>query len=180
MITGVHRLARPAAPWAAIGMAVAATSFWSLEFDTSILSDSLYANSIVFAFGFLFWGLATGSRAVLAASSAAIAATIATRPAGLFLIVTFAITVIYLWHTGRTWRQIAAFAIPLPALMLALSLYNLAVAGVFGITAWGEANIAVATFTFWEQDPSYPPEVNDPDREDSVEPWSDGRGAPHS
>jgi hypothetical protein len=160
LISGVHRMAPRAAPLAAVAMAAAATSFWSVEYDTSVLSESLYANAIVFAFGLLFWALATGSRTAFVASSAAIAATIATRPAGLFLVGTFAIVLIYLWHSGRTWRQIAAFAMPFPALMLVLCLYNLAVSGVFAITAWGEANIAVATFTFWEQDPSYPPEVN--------------------
>jgi hypothetical protein len=161
MIAGAHRLARAASPWVAIAMAAWATSFWSLEFDTSILSDSLYASAIVFAFGFLLWGLAAGSRALLAASSVAIAAAIATRPAGLFLAVTFAIAAIYLWHTGRSWRLIAAFALPFPALMLALSLYNFSIAGVFAVTAWGEANLAVATFTFWEEDPAYPPAVNE-------------------
>ena len=161
MIAGVHRLARAAAPWVAVALAAWATSFWPLQFDTSILSESLYASAIVFAFGFLFWGVASGSRALLAASSVAIAAAIATRPAGLFLAVSFAIAAIYLWHTGRSWRVIAAFALPFPALMLALSLYNWTIAGVFAITAWGEANLAVATFTFWEQDPSYPPDVNE-------------------
>ena len=161
LIAGAHRLVRPASPWVAIAMAAWAASFWPLQFDTSILSESLYASAIVFSFGFLFWGMAAGSRGLLAASSVAIAAAIATRPAGLFLAVTFAIAVIYLWHTGRSGRLIAAFALPFPALMLSLSLYNWAVAGVFAVTAWGEANLAVATFTFWEQDPSYPPEVNE-------------------
>jgi hypothetical protein len=161
LIAGAHRLVRPASPWIAIAMAAWAASFWPLQFDTSILSESLYASAIVFSFGFLFWGMAAGSRGLLAASSVAIAAAIATRPAGLFLAVTFAIAAIYLWHTGRSWRLIAAFALPFPALMLSLSLYNWAVAGVFAVTAWGEANLAVATFTFWEQDPSYPPDVND-------------------
>ncbi len=161
LIAGAHRLARPSSPWVAMAMAAWAASFWPLQFDTSILSESLYASAIVFSFGFLFWGMAAGSGGLLAASSVAIAAAIATRPAGLFLAVTFAIAACYWWHSGRSWRLVAAFALPFPALMLLLSLYNWAIAGVFGVTAWGEANLAVATFTFWEQDPSYPPEVNE-------------------
>ncbi len=161
LVAGTHRLIRPAAPLVAVAMAAWAASFWPLQFDTSILSESLYASAIVFSYGFLFWGIAARSRALLAASSVATAASIATRPAGLFMAVTFAIAVIYLWRSGRPRRLIAAFAVPFPALMLFLSLYNWAIAGVFAVTAWGEANLAVATFTFWEQDPSYPPEVNE-------------------
>lgn len=82
------------------------------------------------------------------------------RPAGLFLVVPFFLTVVYLWWSGRTLGETLAFAVPFPALLLALCVYNWNVAGMFTVTGWGEANIAAATFIYWEPDPAYPDDVN--------------------
>ena len=161
LIFGVHRLRPAASPWAAIAMAAWATGFWPLQHDTSILSESVYASTIIFAIGFLIWSLAGGGAAIFALASIAIALAIATRPAGLFLLVLFVLIAVYLRHTRRTRAEIMAFVVPFPALMLALALYNWSVSGVFTITAWGEANLSVSTFTFWEPSPDYPPEINE-------------------
>lgn len=159
LIYGVYRLCRPAALWVAIAMAGAATSFWPLHHDTSILSESLYASAIVFSFGFLSCALATGSRAIYAASSASMALVLCARPAGLFLVVIYVLVTAYVWWT-RTRPQTAAFAVPFPLILAVLATYNFFVASSFTTTAWAEANLAVATFTFWEKSDGYPDDVN--------------------
>lgn len=161
VVVGAFRLRRSAAPWVALAMAAAATGFWPLRHDTSILSESPYTTAIWLAFGFMAWALGTRSRLAFAASSASLALVIYMRPAGVFLVVPFALTVFYLWHSGRSRGEALAFAIPFPALLFVLSFYNWNVAGVFNVTGWGEANLAAATFIYWEPDPSYPPEIND-------------------
>lgn len=159
LIYGVFRLCRPASLWVAIAMAGAATSFWPLQQDTAILSESIYASAIVFSFGFLAWALATEGAWAFAASSVSMALVLCARPAGLFLVVIYLLVAFYLWRT-RTRPQLAAFVVPFPLILALLSTYNFFVASSFTTTAWAEANLAVATFTFWERSDAYPDDVN--------------------
>jgi hypothetical protein len=134
--------------------------FQSMEHDTAMLSESLYASFLMFAFGALIAGLRQARPLWLAVASASMGFAILTRPAGMFLLVTFAIVAAWLLWRRFPRVALAAFAIPLPLLMLSMSYYNLRVVRAFAPTTWGEANLAVATFLYWEPDPSYPPEIN--------------------
>jgi hypothetical protein len=147
--------------WAALGMAVFTTGLWSFENDTSLMSDSLYSTSIIFAFAFLILGLARRRPFMLAMSSLAMAAAVLLRPAGIFLFVVYLMCLAFLAWNRFGWKSAISFAIPLPTAMLLLCTYNLFTLGAFVLTEFGEINIAFATFTFWEQDAGYPPEVND-------------------
>jgi len=160
LVYAVHRLWRPLAPWVALCLAGFITGLWSIEHDTAVLSESLYVSCIVFGAGFLILALATSRAAYFAASSAAVGLAILTRPAGLFLVVPYVFSVWFLVWNSRPRSHVFAFMLPLPLLVLSVSSYNYVTSGVFNVTAWGEANLAVATFTMWDVDPSYPADVN--------------------
>ena len=141
-------------------MALFLFGFTTLEHDTAMLSESVYANCLMLAFGGLLMGLRDRRPGWLAWASTAMALAILTRPAGMFLVVTFVIVAAWLaWRRFPRWCLVA-FALPLPIILLSMSYYNLKVVRAFAPTTWGEANLAVATFVYWEQDPAYPPEIN--------------------
>jgi hypothetical protein len=160
MVVGAHRLKPALAPGVTIAMAAFLTGLWHIEHDTSILSETLYVNCIVFGIGFLILGFASGNAVHFAAASTALGLTILTRPAGLFLLAPFVLSLAFLLWNRHPLPQTLAFAVPLPLLLFALSSYNYYNAGVFAVTAWGEANLAVATFTMWDTRPDYPEKVN--------------------
>ena len=161
MLTAVQRLS----PYFALPTAFA-LSGWacgnsSLEYDTSLLAESLLASCYVFAFSFLLWGIATRHYWPLLLASFFMAWAIMTKPAALFLLVIYLLIVAFLFHNRFAVAALAAFALPLPCLLLLLSAYNYAKIGSFTINAYGENELSFATLTFWEQDPSYPQAVND-------------------
>jgi hypothetical protein len=148
----------------AVALVAAQFGGQSLNFDTSPQSDSLLGNFYTLSFACLVLGVACDQPRWLSASSAAMALAIWTKPAGLFLAVIVALGVFFIWRnrgraTGfapRMWH----FATPVVALLLSLSLYNATRADHFGVSSWGEMNVAGATMILWETDPSYPSTVN--------------------
>jgi hypothetical protein len=131
------------------------------EHDTSILSESLYTSLLMFGFAGLLVGIRKASSRWLAWASAAMALAILTRPAGIFLEVTYVIIGAWLLFNRFPRRAVAAFLIPFPVLLLAMCTYNWKTVGVFATTTWGEANLAGATLLAWQTDPEYPPEINE-------------------
>ena len=162
LVYALYRWRRWLALPAAVGMAGYLVATSTIEHDTGMLSESLYSTLLVFSFAALLLGLrGVGRAGWMAASSAGMGLAILTRPAGMFLIVTFLLVVAFAaWNRfGR--RALLAFALPMPVLLLAMCIYNQRTLDVFAISAWGEANLAVGTFTYWEPDPAYPPDINE-------------------
>jgi hypothetical protein len=149
-----------ATPFIAVALGAFLSSNAALEHDTAMLSESVYASGLQISFASLAIGLVSSSPRWLALASTAFALTILTRPAGMFLIVIFLLVVTFAWWNRAPRRAIAAFALPMPALLLSMCLYNWSTIGVFNVTAWGEANLAGATFSYWQTDPTYPEHVN--------------------
>ena len=160
MVYACHAWRRALAIPAALALALFLFGFTTLEHDTAMLSESLYSSLLIIAFAALMLGLRRRNGRWLALTSICMALAIMTRPAGMFLVVVYVFVV--LWLLWRRFPRLAsaAFAVPLPALLVALSLYNMVIVRVFAPTTWGEANLAVATFLLWQTDPSYPPEIN--------------------
>jgi hypothetical protein len=152
---------RPGLAWpATIAMCGMLGSAQVLFYEISILSDSMYASSLAVAAALLILAFVRKSPAPLALASAAMAFAILVRPAGSFLAVIFAIVVAGLAWNRAGWRNIAAFAVPFPSILLALCTYNAATISRFTVNPFGEANLTGATALFWEKDPSLPPAVN--------------------
>ncbi len=89
MIFSVHRTNYWLSPFVAVGLAGWATGSIVLEHDTFMLSESLYASCLLFAFSFLLNGLVAKSRADMFLASLAMGGAIWTRPAGMFLLPLF-------------------------------------------------------------------------------------------
>lgn len=132
-----------------------------MEHDTAMLSESLYTTLLMLSFSGLLLAIRRRDHPrPLATASTTMALAILTRPAGTFLVVTYAVVLAWLFWSRYRSRAIAAFATPLPALLLLMCTYNWRTVGSFAVSTWGEANLAVATFTYWQPDPTYPPRVN--------------------
>ena len=160
LVYGAYRW-KPVLAWPTlIVIALFLFGFTTIEHDTAMLSESVYTSCLMLSFAGLIIGLRDWQWGWLALSSAAMALAILTRPAGMFLIVTYALITAWLLWKRVSWRPLLAFAIPFPLLMVTMSVYNQLHVDVFAPTTWGEANLAVATFLYWETDPGYPPEVN--------------------
>ena len=160
MIYAIHRFHSVLSPWAAVGLAGYFTGALALESDTALLSESLYVDFVLFSFASLLIALTTRRALFLGLSSAGIGAAIFTRPAGLFLVGMYLLVMIFALLNGYGVKRLASFALPLPVMLLVLSLYNYLLVGAFTPTGFGESQIAFATFTFWEQDAAYPPQIN--------------------
>jgi len=129
-------------------------------YDVALLSDSLYASSIIAAVALLFLAFRGFNPLPLAMASAAMALCILVRPAGEYFIVVYAAVFAYLVWQRRPVRSVAAFLAPFPALVLGLCAYNYATISNFGVSSFGEANLVGATALFWEPDPRLPDSVN--------------------
>jgi hypothetical protein len=160
LVYAAHCWRRSLAIPAALVTALFLWGFTTIEHDTAILSESVYTSLLMIAFGALLTGLNRRRWLWLAISSAAMALAILTRPAGMFLLGTYLIVIVFLAWQRRGWRQAIGFAVPLPLLLLMMCTYNYRLVGVFAPTTWGEANFAVATQISWQTDPAYPPEIN--------------------
>ena len=160
MLYAIHRFRRALSPWAAVGLAAYFTGAIALESDTDLLPESLYVGFILFSFASLILALTTKKALFFGFSSAGIGAVILTKPAGLFLVGMYLLVIAFALFNGYGARRVASFALPLPVMLLALSLYNYLLVGAFTPTGFGESQIAFATFTFWEQDSRYPPQIN--------------------
>jgi hypothetical protein len=146
---------------AAIAMIAFYCGVTPMESDSAMLSESLYTSFIVLSFGFLLYSFSkNGSVFSFASGSFFMAATLLTRPGGIFLIVSFLMVALYMLWNQYSRILIASYLAPFLLMVLSMCAYNYMTVRVFSITAWGEANLAVATFTFWEKDESYPADIN--------------------
>jgi len=156
----VHRAFPALTLPAALVLAGVAAGPETVFYETSILSDSLFATLVLAASAGLMAGLATRSPGWLALASAAMAGAVLVRPAGLFYAVIYVLALAFLAWNRAPRRALAAFAAPFAGLLLVAATYNAATFGRFTVTAVGGANLAAATAPYWEPSPDFAPEVN--------------------
>ena len=162
VVMATYRWKRSLGLFASISMIAFFCSVTSIESDTSMLSESPYASFMVLSFALLIHAFSQSGRWIsFASSSFFMAASLLVRPNGMYLFVTFLMIASYMLWNRYSSRLIVAFIAPFVLVVTSMCVYNYVTINVFSVTAWGEANLAVATFTFWEKDESYPPEVND-------------------
>lgn len=162
IIIATYRWKRVLGLMASISMIAFFCSITSIESDTAMLSESPYTSLMVLSFALLVHAFSQSGWWVSFASSAFfMAASLLVRPNGMYLFVTFLMIVVYMLWNKYSPGLVVAFIAPFVLMVTSMCLYNYITINVFSVTAWGEANLAVATFTFWEKDESYPPDVND-------------------
>jgi hypothetical protein len=161
LVSGVYALSPSLAPWAAIATAISRASLGVFDLDVSLMADSLYTSVLLVMTGFMVRVFAPPARARdLVGVSLFMAAAIVTRPAGMFLIVTYLVLLLVLVRAGTATGRLAFLAIPLPLALLALCAYNALTVGQFAISPWGTANVVGATACFAKPSPKYPPGMN--------------------
>jgi len=139
----------------ALALGVFASSSIHVRLDCTLLTDSLFANLILFSLALLLLGLGLKRKWILAAASLAMAATILVRPAGLFLVPVSLLVIAFLLsgHYGRS--AVTAFALPMASLLLALGIYNRLTIGSFAVSTFSEYSLISLTSTFLEEHPSF-------------------------
>lgn len=132
----------------------------SIFHNTGLFSDNLYIIFLIFFYALLILAVKKEKWVSFSAASLCMAFAILTRPAGLYLIVIFLIVLLFLIRNKYPLQAILNFAAPLLVLMFLMATYNFFTIKKFTLTPAGEKSLMCATATFWEQDPSYPPQLN--------------------
>jgi hypothetical protein len=146
--------------WALIPAIAIAGSQQTQLYELAVMAEGTYSAAIVFAFAALLAGLPRRSSGWLMASSLAMAIAVLLRPSGLFLAGTYVLVLTSMAIYRPRWTNVVSFALPLPAIVLALCVYNLATLGKFTISPFGPANLSGVTATFATEVPDFPPSVN--------------------
>jgi hypothetical protein len=144
-----RRLAYPAG-FALVGFVGSA---YSVDFDTTLMSESLYCSLLNLSIGMLTLAILRGGRLAFAGASFAMAGSMLTRPAGFFLFGVYALVLAWLLLRRQPRRQVLAFLLPVPMIFLALCTYNRAVVGSFTVTPLTGHALLGAAATFIEEDP---------------------------
>ncbi len=125
----------------------------------SLMSESLYTSCMILVVAALLWCSRATRWGPWALLSLAMALVIYCRPAGLFVIPIWLLLILWVLCKRIGKSSLVALSAPFLLLITGLCTYNFFSAGYFGISAYGEANLAGATSYFWSDDPSYPPKL---------------------
>ena len=132
----------------------------SVFHNTGLYSDNLYIILLILFYALLILAVKIEKWVFFSAASLCMAFAILTRPAGLYLIVIFLIVLLFLIRNKYPLQASLNFAAPLLMMMFLMATYNLFTIKKFTLTPAGEKSLMCATATFWEQDTTYPPELN--------------------
>jgi len=160
----VHAVARAygrMALLAAVAMAGFVSSSTSVWYDGYLGPESLYSSSLMLIAALLIRIVRERKPRDYLALSCAIALAIMIRPAGLYLIVSSLLVLIYLAARQVQLRRVILAFLPLPMSLLALCSYNYLTCDKFSLNPFGVMNLTAATSTYWAEDPSLPAEYNE-------------------
>lgn len=128
--------------------------------DFAILTESLFTSCMLFFFGFMIQAVHTERPRNFLLCSLVGGFAIIVRPAGAFLFGGLLLVLVYLLVNRRPWRKILPLAIPMPAMILTLLIYNQVTLGFFGLSEVSTLTTYAITSPYWEPDPSFPESVN--------------------
>jgi hypothetical protein len=141
----------------AAALAAYATSGVHLVGDSTLMSDSLFANLVLLSLAGLVAGIGCRRGLPLCFGSLAMAAAIMVQPAGLFFLAPFLVVPAFLLRNRLPRRTILSFVLPLPAILAALSLYNRLNIGTFALSTFSEHALISFSSTFLETDATLGP-----------------------
>ena len=129
--------------------------------DFALLTESLYASTIIFFLGFFLLAVHFRRSLFFIIISILGGYLIFIRPSGVFIIGIIIITLIYIIVNKYPWVSIISLLIPLSSLILMQFTYNYFTVGYFGLTAYSSLQFYDITAPYWEIDASFPKEIND-------------------
>lgn len=157
-VYGIFISYRGAAPLAAVGMAAFIGSHVQMSADISVLSESLYAGVIIFAFSFMAAALKLRKAVFFSLAGAALGGAIYVRPDGLFVLAVFIPVII--WTSRQSLQNIAAFTVPFLSMLVILCGYNYATLGSFTPNNHSAEAAVISNEIFLETDDKYSEALN--------------------
>jgi len=160
LLSSIYRINKNFLIPSAITIFVATASVTALEHDTAMLSESVYTSLIMLSFAYVIRSILNHSLLNLVLMALFSSFAFFTRPQGIFLVAINVLVLIYLLLKIRSFKIAVAILAPILIIFGGASLYNAKTVQVASPTTWGEANLAVATMLYWEQDAKYPAGTN--------------------
>lgn len=166
---------------AAIGMAAFISSSNHLIADTTLLTESLFVNSIILFFSLFILALHRKKNRLWVLCSFIMAAVILIRPTGIFLVLIFLIILVFLFVRGMPppagqssgdlffhrflkvikKKEVLSFSLPFIGILFLLSVYNYFTIGVFTFSGQYSQHALISfTATFLEKKETYKPQIN--------------------
>ncbi|MFN8356617.1 MAG: glycosyltransferase family 39 protein [Spirosomataceae bacterium] len=143
-----------------VALTVGFCSTTYLYHETTLLTESLFINCLVWLIIFMILALKQGHVRWWVLLSSMIALTIYVRPSGIYLIGVFTLLLVYLIVTRSSLKKIIIFCSPLAIGVLALMSYNALIIKRFTISPFGDYNLIGATTTYMQPNVVYPSYLN--------------------
>ena len=100
------------------------SSDMNIHFDTALLTDSLFTNTMIFFFSFLFIAFEKKKHIYFVVCSFLLFYAVMLRPAAVFLFVPYFISIVWMFFYGYK-KQIISYVLPLVFFLLIIATYNL-------------------------------------------------------
>jgi len=136
------------------------SSIINLNYETTILTESVYTNLILLFVPMLIMAFKTNQKVWWALVGIVVMLTVYVRPSSLFLIPILLFVLIYLFIKKYPLSIKIIFTVPIIALYLLLSTYNYFTLNSFTLSPFGGLNLLGTVITFVEPDSSFPDYIN--------------------
>ena len=134
------------------------------RFDTSVLTEGLYANAIILSLTLLIdaiFNTKTKQSALLLSLSLSAGVLVLIRPQGLFFVPILIVFSGYLYYFSKSIKLALQPIAPFMVVMLLLFSYNLMTFGSFSFSAFGPVNKLGTEVTYMSTSDKYDPQVNE-------------------
>lgn len=145
---------------ASLGMGIFVSLPIHLHLDSTLLTESLYINTIILSFSFLFLCIYLNKKTYWILCGLSMAVVILIRPVGLFLIVIFFILLIFLILNSAKKKIIFLFSLSFIGPLFFMCLYNYFTIGSFSVSTFSEHAMISFTSSILEENPAYKPQLN--------------------
>jgi hypothetical protein len=128
--------------------------------DFSLLSESLYSSSLVFAIALLLLAICKQKARAGLWFSIAAGFTFWIRPSGIYMYGVLLIVILYMVLNSYSLKNILSVALPMPVMLVLLLSYNYFSFGSFTVSTISSWTLYGITSVYWEPDASFPADVN--------------------
>lgn len=145
---------------AAISLTVFTSSILFVHFETTVLTESLFANSVILTTGAMAAVVARQSTKRWMLFSATIIIALLIRPAGLYLIPVWIVALAMVIYRQRSWLSAAVYISPMVLYYLVIAVLGMIASKSDGSPSGLTPALATNTISYLQPDPSLPNHVN--------------------
>lgn len=157
----IFRISKKMAIFAAFAIGFYISTDTVVNYDFTLLPESLYASGFIVYMGCLFLLIRSNKTAYLYCLSCVAAVIILLRPAGLFLLVICIMVVIFQALKKGELFSASLSLLPIIFIVVTVCSYNKATMGMFSFVPFGVVSLAGATSVHWEEDASLSLQFNE-------------------